>query len=57
MDVDDYCQRNVVERCIGVFKEARRLGTRYEKLAVHYLGVLKLAMIQHLLQMALSNTP
>jgi transposase len=57
LDVECYRQRNVVERCIGVLKEARRLATRYEKLAVHYLGVIKLAMVMQLLQAALSNTP
>lgn len=56
LDGARYRQRNVVERCIGALKEARRLATRYEKLAVHYLGVIKLAMIQKLLA-ALSNTP
>jgi transposase len=56
-DVECYRQRNVVERCIGVLKEARRLATRYEKLAVHYLGVLKLAMSMQLLHAVLSNTP
>jgi transposase len=56
LDLERYRQRNVVERCIGALKEARRLATRYEKLATHYLGVLKLAMIRYLLQ-ALSDTP
>jgi len=28
-----------VERCIGWLKESRRIATRYEKLAVHYLGM------------------
>lgn len=56
LDLDGYRQRAVVERCIGVLKEARRLATRYEKLAVHFLGLIKLAMIMQLLQAALSNT-
>jgi transposase len=55
-DAKAYKQRNVIERCIGRLKEARRVAMRYEKLAVHYLGVLKLAMIQCQLS-ALSNTP
>ena len=41
-----YNGRNVVERCIGWLKECRRVATRYEKLAVHFLGMIKLAMIQ-----------
>lgn len=37
--------RNVVERCVGWLKQSRRLSTRYEKLAVHYLSMIKLAFI------------
>jgi transposase len=36
----------VVERCIGWIKEFRRVATRYEKLTVNYLAMLKLAMIR-----------
>ena len=45
-----YKRRNVVERCIGWLKESRRIATRYEKLAVHYLGMIKLGMILQYLQ-------
>jgi transposase len=55
-DRQAYRRRNVVERCVGWLKEARRVATRYEKLAVHYLGVLKLAMIRKYLRVVLSNT-
>ena len=55
-DREVYRRRNVVERCVGWLKEARRVATRYEKLAVHYLGVLKLAMIRKYLKVTLSNT-
>lgn len=41
-----YRRRNVVERCIGWLKICRRVGTRSEKLAVHFLAMVKLAMIQ-----------
>lgn len=51
-----YRQRNVIECCVGWLKEARRIATRYEKLAVHYLGVLHLGMIEKYLQLTLSNT-
>jgi transposase len=40
-----YKNRNFIERCIGWLKESRRIATRYEKLAVHYLGMLRLAMV------------
>jgi transposase len=40
-----YRQRNVIERGIGRLKWLRRVATRYEKLAVHYLGLLKLAIL------------
>ena len=45
-----YKKRNTVERCIGWLKESRRIATRYEKLAVHYLGMVKLGMILQYLQ-------
>ncbi len=45
-----YKGRNVVERCIGWLKCCRRVATRYEKLATHYLAMVKLAMIQRCLR-------
>ena len=57
LDRAAYRQRNVIERCVGWLKEGRRIATRYEKLAIHFLGALKLAMIQKHLAHALSNTP
>jgi transposase len=44
-DRRSYKKRNVVERCIGSLKWFRRVATRYEKLALHYLGMLKLAIL------------
>jgi transposase len=44
-DRQAYRGRNVVERCVNWMKENRRLGTRYEKLAVNFLAMAKLAMI------------
>jgi transposase len=35
----------VVERLIGWLKECRRVATRYEKLAVNFLAMLKIALI------------
>ena len=49
-DRDAYRRRNVIERCIGFLKHARRIATRYEKTAVNFLAMLKLAMIQHYLK-------
>jgi transposase len=45
-----YRERNVVERCIGWLKNCRRVATRYDKLASHFLAFVKLAMIQRCLR-------
>jgi len=45
-DRESYRRRNVVERCVNWLKEARRIGTRYEKLAVNFLAMVKLAIIR-----------
>lgn len=45
-----YRRRNVVERCIGWLKCCRRIATRYEKLATHFLGMVKLAIVQRCLR-------
>jgi transposase len=45
-DPKAYRGRNVIERCVNWLKENRRLGTRYEKLAVNFLAMAKLAMIR-----------
>lgn len=44
-DRDRYRQRNIVERTIGWLKEFRRIATRYEKLATHFLGMINLVTI------------
>jgi transposase len=41
-----YRQRHVIECCIGWLKECRRIGTRFEKLAVNFLAMIKLAIIR-----------
>jgi transposase len=38
-------QRNVVERLLGWLQERRRLATRFEKLAVNFLAMIKIAMM------------
>ena len=48
---EHYRGRNVVERCIGWLKECRSLATRFEKLAVHFLGMVHLAIIERYLRL------
>jgi len=45
-DKDAYRRRNVIECCVGWLKECRAVGTRFEKTAVHFLAMVKLAIIQ-----------
>jgi transposase len=40
-----YRERNLIERGINRLKWFRRVATRYEKLAIHYLGMLNLAIL------------
>lgn len=55
-DRDTYRRRNVVERCIGWLKECRRIATRYEKLAVSFVAMVNLAMIQRYLRILVAKT-
>jgi transposase len=50
-DRQAYKGRCVVEQCVGWLKEFRRIGTRFEKLAVNFHGMLQLAMIRRYLRM------
>lgn len=50
-DRDTYRRRNVVERCVGWLKECRRIATRFEKLAVNFVAMLKVAMLQRYLRL------
>jgi len=52
---DDYRRRCVVECCIGWLKECRRIATRFEKLAINFLAMLKLAMIEQYLRYDFSD--
>lgn len=45
-DKRTYRQRNIIERVVGWYKEYRSLGTRYEKLAVNYIAMWLIAMIE-----------
>ena len=55
-DRDAYRKRNAVERSVGNLKEFRRVGTRYEKLAVNYQQMVELAMLRLCMKTYLSNT-
>jgi len=48
-DRKTYRRRNIIERCVNSLKWFRRVATRYEKLATHYLGMVTLAIIFRLL--------
>ena len=56
-DSEAYRRRNVVERAIGLLKECRRVATRFEKLAVNYLAMLKLAILRIYLKTLISDRP
>jgi len=49
-DRDAYRRRNAVERGIGWLKGCRSVATRHDKLAVNYMTMLNLAMIQRCLR-------
>jgi hypothetical protein len=44
----------VIEQCIGWVKECRRVLGRFERLAVNYLAMLKLAFIERYLRLLAS---
>lgn len=54
-DRDAYRGRCVVEQCVGWLKDLRRIGTRFEKLAVNFHGMLQLAMIRRYLRLLFSD--
>ncbi|XSG75182.1 transposase [Herpetosiphon llansteffanensis] len=56
-DSQAYCAHNVVGRTIGWLKECRSVATRFEKLALNYLGFVHLAMIQRLVRLLAPCTP
>jgi transposase len=56
-DQTQYRRRSIVEQMIGWLKECRRVATRFEKRARHYLSMVKLAMIgRYLRKMAPVNS-
>jgi transposase len=55
-DKDAYRKRCIIEQCIGWLKECRRIGTRFEKLGINFLAMVKLAMIQRYFRFRFSDT-
>jgi transposase len=57
-DKTTYRKRNIIERSINWMKERRRIGTRFEKLAVNFTAMIQLTMIQrYFRELELINTP
>lgn len=54
-DKRSYRRRCVIEQCVGWLKECRRIGTRFEKLAISFLAMLKMAMIRRYLKLTFSD--
>ncbi len=46
-----YRRRSIVERLIGWLKESRRIATRFEKTALNFGGMVKLAFIHRYLRL------
>lgn len=55
-DKASYRERNIIERLVGWLKECRSLGTRYAKLAVNFVALWMIAMIEKVLHHVLSNS-
>lgn len=51
VDKAAYRSRNIVERLIGWLKESRRIVTRFEKTAINFGGMVKLAFIHRYLRL------
>lgn len=54
-DKESYRQRCIVEQVVGWYKEYRSLSTRYEKLAVNYVALWLVALIDKALHHLLPN--
>ena len=50
-DKERYRDRNVIERLIGWLKECRAVFARFEKTAINYAGMIKMAFIQRYLKL------
>lgn len=49
-DKERYRDRNIIERLIGWLKECRAVFARFEKTAINYAGMIKMAFIQRYLK-------
>jgi transposase len=54
-DSDAYRRRSIIECCIGWLKECRRIATRFEKLALNYLAMVKVAIMHRYLNVLFSD--
>jgi transposase len=54
-DREAYRRRSIIECCVGWLKECRRIGTRFEKLAVNFLAMAKVAIVQRILRILFSD--
>ncbi len=50
-DRETYRRRNIIERLIGWLKECRRVFSRFEKTALNFAAMIKVAIIQRYLRM------
>lgn len=50
-DKERYRQRNIIERLIGWLKECRAVFARFEKTAINFAGMVKMAFIQRYLKL------
>jgi transposase len=55
-DKDTYKKRATIEQSIGWLKEYRRIATRFEKLALSFLAMVKLAFMKYYLKIHSSDT-
>lgn len=51
LDHRTYKRRSVIEQSVGWLKENRRVGTRYDKLAVNFAAFVNLAIIRRYLRL------
>jgi transposase len=56
-DKATYRQRNIIERVVGWYKEYRSLGTRFEKLAVNYVAMWLIAIMEKALKRLFPDRP
>ena len=53
-DKERYRDRNIIERLIGWLKECRAVFARFEKTAINFAGMIKMAVIQRYLRILTS---